>query len=150
MTTKKGFTLIELLVVVLIIGILAAVALPQYELTVEKTKAEILIANIRALRGALELYRLENGVYPHDSLTDVTFDLQGCALKQDNSSVIVCPDSWMDLNNWNDVEHATIVAYTGKDSTSIRTQITYSVDQDKFTCYSKISKLCNSLSIVKR
>ena len=58
-----GFTLIELLVVVLIIGILAAVALPQYQKTVNKARgAEVLVA-MDSLEKAAASFYLENGTY---------------------------------------------------------------------------------------
>ena len=61
---NKAFTLIELLVVVLIIGILAAVAVPQYRLALEKSRAMQAIVSIKALAEATERYYLENGEYP--------------------------------------------------------------------------------------
>lgn len=62
MYKNTGFTLIELLVVVLIIGILASVALPQYRVAVAKSRLSALIPNVRALKDGLEMYYLANGV----------------------------------------------------------------------------------------
>ena len=60
---KSAFTLIELLVVVLIIGILAAIALPQYQVAVDKSRYSTMMPYVRALYDAQELHRLETGSY---------------------------------------------------------------------------------------
>ena len=57
---RGGFTLIELLVVVLIIGILSAVALPQYTLAVEKTRAAEAMVHLKAIQQAADLCALAN------------------------------------------------------------------------------------------
>ncbi len=64
--SKVAFTLIELLVVVLIIGILTAVAVPQYKLAVAKSRATQLWIRANALYKAAQVYKLQHGEWPID------------------------------------------------------------------------------------
>ncbi len=71
---KKGFTLIELLVVVLIIGILSAIALPQYTKAVEKSRAAEAMINLKHMKQALEVSKLSGEESP--TAQDI-FELSG-------------------------------------------------------------------------
>ena len=64
---KKGFTLLELLVVVLIIGILASIALPQYQMAVTKAKVASMLPLMRRWKDALQESKLQHGSYCKDS-----------------------------------------------------------------------------------
>jgi len=63
--TRKGFSLIELLVVVLIMGILASVALPQYYKSVEKSRATEAVGILKTLIDAEQRHYMKTGSYTH-------------------------------------------------------------------------------------
>ncbi len=69
MSTRKhiqhGFTLVEILIVVVILGILAAIVIPQFTNASESAKSSSLISQLQTIRSQLELYQVQhNGDYP--------------------------------------------------------------------------------------
>lgn len=69
---KKGFTLIELLIVVAIIGIVAAIAIPNLLTAIQKSKQKSTMGDMKTIGTAVESYMTDNYIAPSD-LTDVGF-----------------------------------------------------------------------------
>ncbi|WP_428044320.1 type IV pilin protein [Candidatus Avelusimicrobium fimicolum] len=154
---NRGFTLIELLVVVLIIGILAGVALPQYQKAVAKARYTQMITAGKSLKDAMELYYMANGDYPF-FWSDLDITYPGCS-EGTGRYMLWCDKFAVDMFAGSDKNLVFYDIYgienngIGKDTGYLgsHTQATYRVwlDQSanpgKTSCNSRIAGLCQSM-----
>ena len=101
---KCGFTLIELMVVVLIIGILASVALPQYNKAVRKARLSEVATTFSTVSKAIDMWLVENGGIPGDWMIDFAgngtgsfyakLDIQQSCATEDSSSCYTKIGQW--------------------------------------------------------
>ncbi len=96
MKSKKNaaFTLIELLIVVLIIGILAAVALPQYQAAVDKSRFMGFLPLLRSIKDSQERYFMANGNYTLD-MGNLDIQIPADCQKKDQTNMLSCGEDWI-------------------------------------------------------
>ena len=91
-----GFTLMEVMVVIVLMGILAAITVPTFQRAVEQSKADIAVANLRAIWSAERFYWLDNRSYAGELSQLSALDLIDSALTSASNpysySIATSPD----------------------------------------------------------
>ena len=143
--TRRGFTLIELLVVVLIIGILAAVAVPQYRKAVDKSRVLKVLPIMRSILNAQDAYYLANGTYTND-MDQLDVHINYTSKEKETNA-----GEWGMQRVYKGIENGQLTLYSTKHAVVWGGFVTIDMfaTNDKFAqCYASTSrgeKVCKSL-----
>jgi type IV pilus assembly protein PilA len=97
MTKRKGFTLIELLIVVVVIGVLAAIAIPKFANTKEKAVKASLLSDLKNLAAAQEGFYADSSAYATTYGTTIATGQLQFSVSQRNTLAI---DGGSDASGW--------------------------------------------------
>jgi general secretion pathway protein G len=119
MKAKSGFTLVEILIVVVILGILAAIVIPQFSEASTEAKESRLVSDLQSMRSQIELYKIQhNDDLPGvgtasftDAMTMYTDVAGALALVQAPADGVYGPYiQKIPTNPWNDLDTVTTAA----------------------------------------
>ena len=127
MKAKSGFTLVEILIVVVILGILAAIVIPQFSEASTQAKESSMISDLQTVRSQIELYKIQHNDDLPGTVTGVAFeaamtswtDVDGAAQTAPGVGVYGPYLQQLPTNPWNDL--ATVRAVTTDPSAGANT-----------------------------
>src|SRR5438094_7043256 len=94
MRRQRGFTLIELLIVVAIIGIIAAIAIPNLLNAIDRSKQKRTMADMRSVGTAVEEYAIDNNFYPNTNMTQGDVSVVAALLEPTYIKLAPKQDGW--------------------------------------------------------
>lgn len=120
MKAKNGFTLVEILIVVVILGILAAIVIPQFTEASTEARLASLKTDLQTLRSQIELYKIQHNDIPpsldnfEDQMTGYT-DIDGVVMAAAGPNIYGPYIQQVPLNQFNDDNDVTLSPPIGND-----------------------------------